>query len=98
MAALRERFASTRDTLLVFATCAFSVFLVSILTVLRSLPAWMLRMSAWDLVGAFAYTQALALLDTLLLFCGLLSAAPQSVAPVELARTRGGGSCQQKTP
>lgn len=38
------------------------------MNLLQFLPAWVLRLSVWDLLGVVAYTQAFALLESLLLW------------------------------
>ncbi len=48
------------------ATAAFPVFGWSIVQVLRQVPSWALRLEAWDLVGVIAYTQAIALVETIM--------------------------------
>jgi hypothetical protein len=35
---------------------------------LKEVPAWILRLTSWDLIGVIAYTQAFALFESLLLF------------------------------
>ncbi len=55
-----------------FALAAFVVSLWSIIIVLREVPAWVLRLNLWDVVGVVAYTQVLALVEALLVAAGLL--------------------------
>lgn len=55
-----------------FALAAFVVSLWSIVIVLREVPAWVLRLNLWDVAGVVAYTQALALMEALLVAGGLL--------------------------
>ena len=50
-----------------FAACVFPVHVWSIVNVLREVPAWVLRLSSWELVGVIAYTQAFALLESVLI-------------------------------
>ena len=35
---------------------------------MREIPAWILSMSAWELVGVIVYSQAFALLESLVVF------------------------------
>lgn len=55
-----------------FAACAFPVHTWSILILFWELPAWILRLSIWDLIGVIAYTQALALVESIIILLGLL--------------------------
>lgn len=68
MAIFRNRLAPTQDLVLAFAACAFPVFVWSILNVLREVPAWVLRLNVWDLIGMLAYTQAFALVESIMIF------------------------------
>ena len=49
----------------VFAISMFVVHVWQIINMLQLVPAWRLRLDAWDLVGVIAYTQAFALLESL---------------------------------
>lgn len=69
-----------------FAACAFPIYVWAILSVLRQVPAWMLRLSSWELVSVIAYTQAFALLESVfVLFCLLFLGA---VLPAQLFRDK----------
>jgi hypothetical protein len=65
---LRNRFASTQNLTLVFSTCAFPIYVWSILHVLYQVPAWVMQLNTWDLIGLIAYTQAFALIETIVVF------------------------------
>jgi len=56
----------------VFASCGFPVYTWSILMFLRELPAWLLYLSAWDIIGVFAYAQVFALLESATILLGLV--------------------------
>jgi hypothetical protein len=59
-----------------FAACAFPVHTWSIVILLRELPAWILRLNIWDLIGVMAYPQTFALIESLIiLLVSLLMAA-----------------------
>lgn len=60
----RNRFASIQDVGLVFGACAVPVHTWSTLTFFNQMPGWMVYLSTWDLIGAFAYTQAFAALES----------------------------------
>jgi hypothetical protein len=54
------------------------VFLIqiwSIYNVLRAVPSWALAMDSWTLVGTIAYTQAFALIESLLIMAFLVMLA-----------------------
>ncbi len=55
----------TSEIVLVFAACVFPIHAWAILNVLREVPAWILRLTTWELIGVIAYTQAYALLESL---------------------------------
>ena len=77
MASLRARYIPIREIILVLAACIFPIYVWSIIQRLREVPAWILRTTAWELVGVIAYTQAFALLEslvvlTILIFLGMI--------------------------
>ncbi len=72
MATFRSRLALNRDIVLVFAAIVFPVYSWSVLQILRLFPSWILRLSLWELVGIIAYTQAYALLESLLILIALV--------------------------
>ena len=51
------------------------VHIWAIFNVLREVPAWILRMSMWEMIGVIAYTQVFALFESLILFILILLAA-----------------------
>ncbi len=61
-----------REMLYVFAVCVFPVNLWSMLNLLQQIPAWRLRLGAWDLIGAVAYSQSFALVEICILFLMLV--------------------------
>lgn len=82
MAIFRDRLPSRHDLIYGFAACAFPIYLWSIVNLLRNVPAWILRLSVWELLGAAAYTQALTLLESLallILFVGISVALPPKI-------------------
>jgi hypothetical protein len=66
------RLPSRNDLFLAYAACALPIFIWSIYHVLRELPAWILRLNTWDLIGAVAYTQAFALVESTIVFVILI--------------------------
>jgi hypothetical protein len=86
LATFRDRFASGREVSLLFAACVFPIHVWSILRLLSEVPAWMLRMTAWDLVGAIAYTQTFALIESVLILLGVVFLA--AILPARIFRDR----------
>lgn len=86
MVTFRSRFAPRRDILLLFGACVFPVQVWSIVNVLREVPAWVLRLSLWDLIGVIAYTQAFALLESAIIFLVLILLG--AILPGRLFRDR----------
>jgi hypothetical protein len=68
----RARLPKAQEAPLLFAICAFPIFAWSIVQVLQQVPSWILRLNLWDLAGVIAYTQALALLESGMMFLFLL--------------------------
>jgi hypothetical protein len=48
----------------VFAACVVPIYSWSIVAFLERMPGWLLFLNSWDLIGAFAYTQAFAFLES----------------------------------
>lgn len=71
MATSRGRFVSREQFFYAFAASVVVVQVWSIVNLLKELPAWILRLSWWELAGVIAYTQAFALFESLLI-AGLL--------------------------
>lgn len=72
MAILRHHLPSDREIALVFTACVFPVHVWTIINVLREVPAWVLRLSAWELVGVISYALVVALLESVLFLLGLV--------------------------
>lgn len=72
MAIFRERIPSNKDIFLAFASCAFPIYVWAIANLLREVPALILRLGAWDLVGVIAYTLSFALIESVLVLIMLL--------------------------
>lgn len=86
MVTFKNRLASNQDLALVFSICAFPIYVWSIFNVLKEVPAWLLRLSAWDLIGIIAYTQLFALLESVLVFVALIILG--GVLPARLFRDK----------
>lgn len=72
MAIFRSRLPSKQDIALTFAVCAFPVHVWAIINLFREIPAWMLRLSLWELTGVIAYTLVFALVESVILLFALL--------------------------
>ena len=75
-----------QELILVFSACAFPIYVWSIINVLQEVPAWILRLTVWDLVGIIAYTQVIALIETALVFLVLVFLGV--ILPARLFRDR----------
>jgi hypothetical protein len=83
---LKNRFPSKEQLLLLFAACVFIIHVWSIFIVLREVPAWLLRLNYWDLIGVIAYTQVYALVESLVVFLVLIIFA--AILPAKLLRDK----------
>jgi hypothetical protein len=72
---LRHRFPPREDLRLVFGGCAFVIHVWAILNLLDALPAWVLRLTAYELAGVIAYPLFFALLESLFVWGVLILAA-----------------------
>jgi len=69
---LLDRGPTGREIASAFLVCLVPVQLWSLISFLREVPAWLLQMSLWDIVGAISYGQAFALLETAVIFTPLI--------------------------
>ena len=72
MATFSNRFGSRQELAYIFAVCIIPVHVWLIINVLREVPAWILRLTTWDLVGVLAYSLVFALVESTLVFLGVL--------------------------
>jgi hypothetical protein len=70
----------------VLAACAFPIHVWAIVRLLNEVPAWRIRLSVWELVGAVAYTLSFALVETALVLLVLICLA--FILPAKLLRAR----------
>lgn len=73
MAIFKDRLPSGPQLLSVFVVCVFLTHVWSIYNVLQEVPAWILYLNIWELLGGIAYTQLFALVDSLLLIAGIVA-------------------------
>ena len=83
---IKSRFASRDQLILLFAACVFIIHVWSIISVLREVPAWVLRLNFWDLIGVIAYTQVYALAESVIVFLILIFIA--AILPAKLFRDK----------
>lgn len=81
MARVRGRLPPRSQVAAAFLACLVPIQLWSLISFLREVPAWLLQMDLWDIVGAISYGQAFALLETAIVLTPLivLAAALPSV-------------------
>ncbi|MGB8212028.1 MAG: hypothetical protein WCE68_00585 [Anaerolineales bacterium] len=72
MGIFKSRRLSPGDLSLSFGAIAFPIHVWAIINLLAILPAWLLRASIWDLAGAISYPLVEALLESSLLWIGLV--------------------------
>lgn len=83
---IKSRFASREQLILLFAACVFIIHVWAIISVLREVPAWVLRLNYWDLIGVIAYTQLYALAESIVVFLVLIIIA--AILPAKLFRDK----------
>ncbi|MFC1997192.1 hypothetical protein ACFLXI_06245 [Chloroflexota bacterium] len=69
---IKERLPYKKDAITVLLVCAFPIFVWSIIYTFFEIPAWLIRSTTWDLIGMIAYTQAIALFESLTLWLFLI--------------------------
>lgn len=75
MEILKNRFPSKNDILLVFTICVLPNHIWSIVNTLRDVPAWIIKMSLWEVIGVISYIQTMVLIESIVFFIGLVSLA-----------------------
>jgi len=68
---VKDRLPGKQDAFLLFTTCVFPIHVWAILIFLNDAPAYIRRMPFGDIAGIFAYTQVIALIESLI-FWGFL--------------------------
>ena len=86
MAISRYRFIPLKDIGSVFAACVVPIHSWATLTFLYQVTGWIVYLNVWDVIGTFAYTQAFAFLESLVvLLCVILLAV---ILPARVLRDR----------
>jgi hypothetical protein len=70
-----RKFPTRAELFYTFATGVFFVHLWTFYNVLHEVPAWVIRMSLWEVIGVISYVLLFALIDSLLLALGLTAVA-----------------------
>jgi hypothetical protein len=84
--AVKKRLISRDDVIVVFAASVFVVHIWSIYTLLKEIPAWILRLSYWELVGVISYTLLFALVESMIVLAFLIILAV--LLPARIFRDR----------
>jgi hypothetical protein len=72
---IRRRIPRARNVAVAYLVCLVPIQAWSIFAVLHEIPAWQLQLGLWDLLAAVSYTQALVLLESVVVFLPLVLAA-----------------------
>ena len=72
MGIFKSRRLSAGDISLSFGAIAFPVHVWAIINILVIFPAWLLRLSIWELAGAISYPLVFAFLESSILWLGLV--------------------------
>ena len=73
MGIFKSRRLSRGDLSLSFVAIAFPVHVWAIINILDFLPAWLLRLSTWELAGVISYPLVDALLESCILWVVLVA-------------------------
>ena len=72
MGIFKDRRLSPGDLSLSFGAIAFPIHVWAIINILAIFPAWLLRLTIWELAGAISYPLVDALLESCILWIGLV--------------------------
>lgn len=72
--------------IVVFAVSVFVIHIWSIYNLLREIPAWILRLSYWELAGVISYTLLFALVESLIVLVFLIILA--ALLPARIFRDK----------
>jgi len=72
---LKERLPENKRIFLFFSACVFPIHLWAIVQFLREIPSYILWLDWFEIFSVFSYTQAIALLESILTFLIFLSIA-----------------------
>ncbi|MFW6042503.1 MAG: hypothetical protein ACOC9C_02350 [Chloroflexota bacterium] len=75
MATFRERLVSRKEMWLLLAVAALPIYSWSIFFFLERFTGWLYYLTVWEIAGIFAYTQAFALVESLLVVAGVVLVA-----------------------
>lgn len=66
MAIFRERILTRSELLALFVACTIPIHIWSLVNAFTEVPAWVIKMNMWEVLGALAYTQSFALFETVI--------------------------------
>jgi hypothetical protein len=72
---IKRHFPTWQQVYPAFLTILFPVTFWSVLNFFRELPSYLLRMEIWEILGVFSYTQAFALIESIILLLVLVLVA-----------------------
>ncbi|HSM57161.1 MAG TPA: hypothetical protein VK879_13505 [Candidatus Sulfomarinibacteraceae bacterium] len=72
MATFKERLVSPKEVWLLLAVAALPIYSWSIYHFLERFTGWLYYLTVWEIAGIFAYTQAFALIESLLVVAGVV--------------------------
>jgi hypothetical protein len=82
LATFRGKLPTKRESVLLFAACAFLVYGWTIVVYFWEVPGWQKYLGAWDIATIFAYALTSALLESLILSLGFVLLRVILPAPV----------------
>jgi hypothetical protein len=72
LAIFKNRLPSSQEAIYAFVASILPIHIWLIFNVMREIPAWILRLSLWDMIGVIAYSLAFALVETAIIFLGVV--------------------------
>jgi len=82
----RKRIASPQDLFYGFVACSFPIFLWTFYRIFVQIPAWIIKMGIWDVIGVCSYALSFSLFESLLVWLFFLILG--GVLPEKLYRSR----------
>jgi hypothetical protein len=86
LATFRSKLPTKRESVLLFAACAFLVYNWAMVVYFWEVPGWQKYLGAWDIVSILAYVLACALVESALVFSALILL--RVVLPAKITRER----------
>lgn len=86
MDAVKKRLISRDDLVVVFAVSVFVIHVWAIYNLLKEIPAWILRLSYWELAGVISYSLLFALVESVIVLIFLIILA--AILPARVFRDK----------